>query len=91
MDVALLRDASILVVDDAPANVALLTPCSGLPPCSGSTASPIPASPGVLAAGAPGGPGAAELQMPHLDGFEVMGSLQAATPDEQFVPILVLT
>lgn len=32
-----------------------------------------------------------DLNMPHLDGFEVMAALQDALPDDTFLPVLVLT
>ncbi|MEX2291000.1 MAG: EAL domain-containing protein [Mycobacteriales bacterium] len=91
VDEDLLRDASVLVVDDAPANVALLTRLlrdAGVRRTHGVT-DPRQAldrwqqaRPDLVLL---------DLQMPHLDGFAVMAALRAATPDEQFVPILVLT
>jgi len=32
-----------------------------------------------------------DLHMPHLDGFEILGSLRVAIPPTQYLPVLVLT
>jgi len=32
-----------------------------------------------------------DLHMPHLDGFEILGSLRVAIPPNQYLPVLVLT
>lgn len=91
VDEYLLRDAAVLVVDDAPANVALLTRLlrdAGVQRIHGIT-DPRQAlerwrqvRPDLVLL---------DLQMPHLDGFAVMAALRAATPGGQFLPILVLT
>ena len=91
LDDAVLRSASVLVVDDTPANVALLTRLlrsAGVEDVHGVTDSREAVEHWrrtradlVLL----------DLQMPHLDGFAVMASLRAAVPAGQFVPVLVLT
>lgn len=88
---AVLRDATVLVVDDTPANVVLLTRLlrsAGVEQVFGVT-DPREAvdqwrrtrADLVLL----------DLQMPHLDGFAVMAALREAVPAGQFVPVLVLT
>jgi EAL domain-containing protein (putative c-di-GMP-specific phosphodiesterase class I) len=87
----LLRHASVLIVDDAPANVALLTrllrsadvrQLHGVTDSREAVEVWLQVRPDLVLL---------DLQMPHLDGFEVMAALRAAAPDGQFVPILVLT
>lgn len=87
----LLRDASVVIVDDEPANVILLTrllrsagatnvhgitdPREAVRCCLDTAADVV-----LL-----------DLNMPHLDGFEVMASLKAILPQDTFLPVLVLT
>jgi EAL domain-containing protein (putative c-di-GMP-specific phosphodiesterase class I) len=91
VDEDLLQNACVLVVDDAPANVALLSRLLrsvGVQQVHGVTDSReaverwLQVRPDLVLL---------DLQMPHLDGFQVMASLRAAAPDGVFVPILVLT
>jgi EAL domain-containing protein (putative c-di-GMP-specific phosphodiesterase class I) len=86
-----LLDANILVVDDAPANVALLTRLlrtAGVEQVHGSTDSREAVElwqrlqPDLVLL---------DLQMPHLDGFGVLAALRDVAPPDQFVPVLVLT
>ena len=82
---------TVLIVDDHEANVVLLERIlrsSGITDITGTTdpgqALPLfqELAPDLVLL---------DLHMPGLDGFAVLASLQAAIPDDAFVPILVLT
>ncbi len=85
------EDARVIIVDDLEANVRLLEGLlrsAGIHNIYGFT------DPEVFAASC----GDLEpdlvlldLHMPRMDGFEVLAALQAATPDDTFIPVLVLT
>jgi len=85
------HSARILVVDDEPANVELLQYClaefgySDVVACgSGSEALEVYAAHGgdlILL----------DLHMPGMDGFSVIERLRERVPDDQYLPILVLT
>jgi putative two-component system response regulator len=84
-------EASILIVDDEPANVLLLEHIldqAGYPNHSATT---DPRQ--VLAIHAQFDPDLVllDLAMPHLDGFAVMAQLRQVIPAGTFLPILVLT
>lgn len=84
-------DSTVVIVDDEPANVALLErllgaaeivrvhgftdPRQSLAHCAGSLPDLV-----LL-----------DLHMPDLDGFAVMEALQGLTPDGGYLPVLVLT
>lgn len=86
-----LSESTVVIIDDLPANVALLErllvgagvvrlhgftdPREGLAHCAGSLPDLV-----LL-----------DLHMPELDGFTVMASLQEMVPAGRFLPILVLT
>jgi putative two-component system response regulator len=91
MEENLLSSARILIVDDQPSNVALL---EGILQEEDSTSfRSITDSREVLPAFIEYLPDLIllDLQMPYLDGFEVMKQLQAAVSPIEFLPILVLT
>jgi EAL domain-containing protein (putative c-di-GMP-specific phosphodiesterase class I)/CheY-like chemotaxis protein len=84
-------DATVLVVDDQPANVALLMRLvreAGIADVHGETDArravarclDVDADLVLL-----------DLHMPHRDGFAIMAELRDALPDDAFVPVLVLT
>jgi signal transduction histidine kinase/DNA-binding NarL/FixJ family response regulator len=91
MDPSNIRGASILVVDDEEANIDLL---EGLLrdegythiTSSGDARHALPlfreVQPDLVLL---------DLHMPHIDGFEVLRQLAAATPRGSYVPVLVLT
>ena len=86
-----LAKACVLVVDDEPANVALLTRLLrsvGIVDTHAVT-DPRKAVSTCLETGAD--LVLLDLQMPFMDGFAVMSALQEALPDDAFVPVLVLT
>lgn len=87
----LLRDARVLVVDDAPSNVLLLERMltgAGVGHVTSLTDSRLVAeycqswNPDLILL---------DLHMPHMDGVSVLNMLQATLPEESFVPTLVLT
>jgi EAL domain-containing protein (putative c-di-GMP-specific phosphodiesterase class I) len=90
-DADVLHDASVVIIDDVPANVALLKrliESAGVEHVHGVT-DPREAVQRCLEASAD--LVLLDLQMPYLDGFAVMSRLRAALPGDQFVPVLVLT
>ena len=86
-----LRDSTIVVVDDAPANVTLLErllSAAGITAVRGFT-DPVAAledcrrsRPDLVLL---------DLHMPNLDGFAFMAALQDLVPARSFLPVLVLT
>ncbi|MDQ3974195.1 MAG: EAL domain-containing protein [Actinomycetota bacterium] len=83
--------ACALIVDDQPANVALLErllQSAGVANVHGVT-DPRQAVRCCLEVGAD--LVLLDLHMPHMDGFAVLSALRAALPDDAFVPVLVLT
>src|SRR5262245_12106030 len=86
-----LRSATILIVDDEPANVRLLERLlaqSGFTNTRSTT--DAREATGLYAELRPDLV-LLDLRMPHLDGYEVMRELQALMPADSYEPILVLT
>lgn len=86
-----LAAACVLIVDDQPANLALLKRllrAAGVRNAHGVT-DPRDAVRRCLEIDAD--LVLLDLHMPHMDGFAVMSELSAALPDDAFVPVLVLT
>ena len=90
-NIDLLSGASVVVVDDEPANVALLTRLlrsAGVAHVHGVTDARqavhrcLDAAADLVLL---------DLNMPHLDGFEVMADLRSELPHDTFLPVLVLT
>src|SRR5262245_28499346 len=86
-----LREAKILIVDDQPSNVLLLegilqeedhTTYRSLTDSRQALPLFLEYQPDLILL---------DLQMPHLDGYEVMKQLRARVPSGAFLPILVLT
>jgi adenylate cyclase len=86
-----LTDATILIVDDQEANIALLEAVLGDEGytnlrCSTDSRDALPLfrelNPDLVLL---------DLHMPHLDGFAVMEQLQSCIPPDAYVPILILT
>ena len=86
-----IASARVLIVDDQPVNVVLLTrllQSAGIDTVDGITdpreavsrCLELPADLILL-----------DLHMPHMDGFAVMSALREALPEDAFVPVLVLT
>lgn len=86
-----IKDATILIVDDQEANIALLEALLGDEGYTRlhSTTDPREALP--LFRSLPVDLVLLDLHMPYLDGFAVMEQLQACIPADEYVPILVLT
>jgi putative two-component system response regulator len=85
------RDASILVIDDEPPNIAILEHILGSAgyPALITTTDPRRAldlfrqhAPDLILL---------DLKMPHLDGHELLAQFKLAIPAETYLPILVLT
>ena len=90
MEKADLSDAAILVVDDQPANVALLERIlsgSGFQNCHSTT---DPRQVEALVRSVKPDLMLLDLQMPHIDGFEVMRLLETV-PEGEGLPIVILT
>ena len=88
---AALPDPNILLIDDEPANVALLEAIlhrAGYRRIKASTDSAEGLA--IAAASAPDLV-LLDLHMPQLDGYEVLKRLRAAEPPGSFLPILILT
>ena len=86
-----LADARVVIVEDQPANVTLLTrllQTAGISQVHAVT-DPRLAVARCLEVGAD--LVLLDLQMPYMDGFAVLSALQDALPDDAFVPVLVLT
>jgi len=86
-----LANACVLIVDDQPANVALLgrlLESVGIVEVHAVT-DPRKAVGRCLEVGAD--LVLLDLQMPYMDGFAVLAALQEALPSDAFVPVLVLT
>ena len=86
-----LSTASVVIVDDVPANVALLqrmirslgvAQVHGVTDARLAVEACLGLSPDVVLL---------DLQMPHVDGLAVMAELRAALPADHFLPVLVLT
>jgi putative two-component system response regulator len=86
-----LTTSRILIVDDSPSNVLLLegilqeeeyNNCQSITDSRKTVAAFLDYQPDLILL---------DLQMPYLDGFEVMRQLRAHIPEGAFVPILVLT
>jgi signal transduction histidine kinase len=91
MDMSTLTEARILIVDDEPANVRVLERMLGRAGYTDlvGTTDAREAVPLYLARR----PDAIllDLHMPHLDGFAVMEALRPHLPEDDYLPILVLT
>lgn len=86
-----LRSAAILIADDEPANVELLVSClhdEGYDNVVGTTDSREVTG---LCASLHPDLVLLDLHMPKVDGFEVLATLRAQLPPEDFMPVLVLT
>lgn len=88
---AVLADATVLVVDDDPSNIALLervlrdagvATLHGLSDAREVVARCLELRPDIVLL---------DLHMPYLDGYEVLAALEAALPADTFLPVLVLT
>lgn len=86
-----MQDANILLVDDEPSNVRLLQRMLDQQDCANVVGTTYPRetlplyvsfNPDIILL---------DLMMPEMNGFEVMEALRPLVPDEDFLPILVLT
>jgi putative two-component system response regulator len=84
-------DAHILIVDDTPANIRLLrdllqqdgyTEVTGITDPRETVAAVLAQRPDLILL---------DLLMPHLDGFQVLQHLRPLVPEDEFLPVLVLT
>ena len=85
-----LTDAAILIVDDQPANVSLLEKILAGSGYENLTSTTDPRAVEELVRSAKPDLLLLDLQMPHLDGFEVMRIL-GTMPEAEGLPIIVLT
>ena len=85
-----LSDASILIVDDQPANVALLEAILNGSGFMNHTSTTDPREAEALVRSTKPDLLLLDLQMPHLDGFEVMRMLDSV-PEAVGMPIVILT
>jgi signal transduction histidine kinase len=88
---SLIQSAKIFIVDDEPANVRLLEQI--LERHGYNRVTITTDSRRVLPMFLDDQPDLVllDLHMPHVDGYEALAQLRAATPPEQFLPIIVLT
>lgn len=85
-----LSDASILIVDDQPANVALLEAILNGSGFANFRSTTDPREAEALVRSTKPDLLLLDLQMPHLDGFEVMRVLETV-PEAEGMPIVILT
>lgn len=88
---SLLHDAEILIVDDEPANLALLKKILTTAGYRKIRATTEPRSVLPTSRQSPVDIILLDLQMPHLDGFAVLDQLKETNPSDAFLPVLVLT
>lgn len=86
-----LKDARILIIDDQPANIAVLEDLLETQGYTNISATTDPRDALHLFASFEPDIVLLDLMMPYLDGFQVMEQLKPLLGDNQFVPILVLT
>ncbi len=90
MTIDLLR-ARILIVDDEPANLEFLDDLLRLEGYDAITTTTDPVEALALLDDRPPDLVLLDLHMPGMDGFEMMREIRRRTPDDDFLPILVLT
>jgi CheY-like chemotaxis protein len=90
VDPAAILQARILVVDDLPANVRLLTRMLAGAGYTAVTSTTNPRDVCDLQRGNPCDLIILDLQMPEMDGFQVLAALKQQEP-EGFLPVLVVT
>lgn len=83
--------STVVVVDDTPANVTLLTRLLDLVGITRVHGFTDPRDAVAFCAESLPDLVLLDLHMPHLDGFAVMDSLQLMVPEDGFLPVLVLT
>ena len=84
-------NARILIVDDQPANVALLEAMLADAGYTRVSSTTEPDKVCAMHRRAPFDLILLDLQMPGMDGFQVMEGLKASTADDDYLPVLVIT
>ena len=84
-------NARILIVDDQPANVSLLEAMLQEEGYTRVSSTMDPSTVCAMHRKAPFDLILLDLQMPGMDGFQVMEALKASTADDDYLPVLVIT